>query len=354
MPIKIIKESGYYHIRGTFMGERVRRTTGLRSTVALRPAAEKFRVAAEKEIIEGTFGQEAVHETFRDAAHEYLLWKRMESKIDKRTETKIANLVRYFGDDKLIDIDNGDVATFITTEWRHMKPGSVKRYLNDLIAILRYADSRIKSYHAPTIKRPYVDDERTVHLEMEEAVELLEWFKTERPHYYPHFTTLVSTGVRLGELLTLKPRSFSHNKQVTMVRKRASGSKTKTLMRDVPMTPDMVEIGLMMQHKPVGEPVFQSPKGPWKDANCASGQLNPELHRACKELGFPHEGEEAIRVHDLRHTFAYLTASAGADLGDLQYLMGHSDISMTMRYRGFIQSRARTYVSNMMGKSAGD
>ena len=85
--------------------------------------------------------------------------------------------------------------------------------------------------------------------------------------------------------------------------------------------------------------------GAWSNANGASATLNKVLNKGIKAIGV--DDDEGFRVHDLRHTFAYLTAKAGADLGDLQLLMGHSDISMTMRYRGFILSRARTYVSNL-------
>jgi integrase len=86
----------------------------------------------------------------------------------------------------------------------------------------------------------------------------------------------------------------------------------------------------------------------WTGSNSASATLNKVLRRGCEAIRFfpiCEEGEETnLRVHDLRHTFAYITAKAGADLGDLQYLMGHSDVSQTMRYRGFIQSRAKDFV----------
>jgi integrase len=118
------------------------------------------------------------------------------------------------------------------------------------------------------------------------------------------------------------------------------------------MTDDMLEVARRTQGMEVNLPVFRGITGVWNSPNSASGALNIELKAACKELGFPYQGDEAIRCHDLRHTFAYLCASNGADLGDLQYLLGHSDISMTMRYRGFIQSRARNAVANMRTVSA--
>ena len=39
-----------------------------------------------------------------------------------------------------------------------------------------------------------------------------------------------------------------------------------------------------------------------------------------------------FRVYDLRHTFGSRCAMAGVDLPTLKELMGHSTISMTMRY----------------------
>jgi site-specific recombinase XerD len=40
----------------------------------------------------------------------------------------------------------------------------------------------------------------------------------------------------------------------------------------------------------------------------------------------------AFRLYDLRHTFGSRSAMAGVDLATLKELMGHSNISTTMRY----------------------
>lgn len=55
--------------------------------------------------------------------------------------------------------------------------------------------------------------------------------------------------------------------------------------------------------------------------------LRKPFEHACRAASV-----ENLRLHDLRHTFASIAVSSGADLYAVQRLLGHRDIAMTQRY----------------------
>jgi len=50
-------------------------------------------------------------------------------------------------------------------------------------------------------------------------------------------------------------------------------------------------------------------------------------------------GRPDLRVHDLRHTGATMTARAGVTLAELQQRLGHSSVSAALRYQHAAQGR---------------
>lgn len=93
--------------------------------------------------------------------------------------------------------------------------------------------------------------------------------------------------------------------------------------------------------------------------------LNPEAIECAKKIGFPlhithstlctHMSRikanntfdfEFIGWHTLRHSFATMLAQTGAvTLSELQYLMGHATITMTMKYNHHIPSQTQSVVT---------
>ena len=350
MALKLIRRDGTWRIEGRLLGQRVRQSTRLPDTAAYKPMADKLRSNLEHQILEGgvaraTGGRAGLQSaaTWKDAADGYKAWLKVEGRLNREIEMRLARFEQTWGKVPLNQITSGAIQAWATAEMSGRKPGTVKRYLNTFRASLNWARDNIEGFAGVKVPMPRVNDERDLHFDEDQAVEFLEWVRVDEPGLFPHFLTLIDTGLRLGELMRVRGPHFTAD---TLRVRRRLAKTGKTLTRDIPLTPDMLVLAAKLRGKPAIERVFDvdgRTGKPWTDAR-ASVELCAVLRRGCEAMGLPHTGDEAMRVHDLRHTYAYLVAKAGADLADLQGLLGHADIRQTMRYRGFVQSRARTAV----------
>ena len=77
--------------------------------------------------------------------------------------------------------------------------------------------------------------------------------------------------------------------------------------------------------------------GPWVFPGQVEGQHRTEIkaqwEKICTAAGLVDEtGEKTVRMHDLRHTYASVLASAGLSLPIIGALLGHSQPATTARY----------------------
>lgn len=321
--LKLQKLNSVWYIMGSVDGKRIRKSTKVPVAVQnSQKIANQMRLDMEMAMYNGTGD---VDVTFDDALLEYRKLKQWERRLSADMESKIAKIETYWTGRKLSEITTKAVSTYVEVCLGNLKPGSIRRYLNQLRAILKNAEE-LYNWRCPKIIMPEVDDARDTHLEADEVNQVLGWIRKHEPRYYPHFLLLFDTGARLGEMLSLTTNSFRDGN--VLIRRQMSKNRQKTLTRNVPMTDEVKDLRF-----PIGGLDL------WNCPKSASSTLNKVLKRACLGVGIM-----PIRLHDCRHTFAYLAAKAGADIADLQHLMGHKDISMTQRYRGFVQSRAKNVI----------
>jgi integrase len=134
------------------------------------------------------------------------------------------------------------------------------------------------------------------------------------------------TGMRWGELCELQWGDVDLKAGRLVVRRAFAcghvGPPKSGKDREVPLSPQTV--AALTQHRHLrGDLVFCRPDG----RRLAYHPTDEVLKRICKRAGL-----RRVRWHALRHTFASHLVMRGRSLKEVQELLGHSTIEMTMRY----------------------
>lgn len=140
------------------------------------------------------------------------------------------------------------------------------------------------------------------------------------------------TGLRRGELVTLRWRDVDFHRRTVTVQRSLSGSEeassTKSRRaRHVPM-PDQAKAAL---ERLLTRADFTCPDD-YVFVNRFGRRIDPSALRRRYERARDAERLEPLRFHDLRHSYGSLLVAAGVDLVSVKAAMGHSRITTTERY----------------------
>ena len=167
-------------------------------------------------------------------------------------------------------------------------------------------------------------------------------------NYYDDIVILLGTGLRVSELYGLTRADIDFDRRCIHVRRQlcrtaekpyfVTPPKTKSGIRNVPMT-DAVYMALMRVVKGRTSPKVEL----LVDGHSGflfldkSGMPKVAMHLENYMRGLQARFEQAygkpvprITPHVLRHTFCTNVQQAGLDVKSLQYLMGHSNASVTL------------------------
>ena len=176
-------------------------------------------------------------------------------------------------------------------------------------------------------------------------------------HWYPLFLCAPRTGIRQGELVSLKATDIDFNGRFICVQRNLSRGKISATKngkaRKVDMSTQLAEVlNEMMSHrraealrremeKPAEErrdaaTVVNEVMEGWLFQSPASTQVDPSNLRKVFNRLLTDAKLRRVRFHDLRHSFASLLLQNGESLTYVKEQMGHSSINVTVDIYGHL------------------
>ena len=337
-----------------------------------KPAAQAVASKIRTQLELGEFGLDAENNempTFREYAEGYMkTYSAMNHKPSTHDSYQSAlniHLLSDFGEMGLDAITRKDVKAFINKKRKEgLSSGSVRNFKAYFSAIMSEAvDDEIILFNpaARTGKMIKKDDKPEIRpFTWEEKTKFEGTVEKYYPRYYAFFLTALRTGMRLGELLALKPSDLDFNGGFIEVRRSWVKGKITTPKNGKSRKVDMFKQlqGVLRKHlmdrkkealkKGWGEP----PE--WLFYNDVGGIIDISNFRRRVFLKALEKAElRQIRFHDLRHTYASLRVAKGDNLQDVSKQLGHHSVKFTLDvYSHWMPGKAKNQVDELDSKDA--
>jgi integrase len=249
----------------------------------------------------------------------------------------------FFARHRLDEIKKEPLERFLATLTKD-KGLSAKRAKNVLATLRRILVSAVEWEVLPTMPRfpgVKVAEGRFDFFTREETDQLLRAARTPEEHAILLFA--FHTGARAGEQLAFEWQDLDLYNQLLVFRRSSTkgivGPTKSGRERKVPLTQSL-NVALRCIRHLKGPLVFCNGDG----SPLTLWQLHERLWGACRRAGL-----RRIRWHDCRHSFASQLVIAGTPLRQVQEWLGHSTITMTMRYAHLAPGGGREFLAALDG-----
>ena len=285
--------------------------------------------------------------TFQEALTEFLQHLKYERNMSPHTlrnyESDLEQFRQFlFGIEKRGDIPVEQIDRLTIREWMASlhaagkKKASIARKLASLRTLFQFLirEGKLESNPAKMVATPKIERKLPNHLSMEDAVRFIETPDANtdlgrRDRAILEF--LYATGIRVGELVSIDLTDIDLRERLV----RVLGKRRKE--RIVPFHEHALQA--LMHYLTESRPVFlnNSPVTVRDDKACflnyqgtrittrSVGRMIDKYIKQCADV-------HKISPHSLRHTFATHMLDSGADLRDIQELLGHARLSTTQIY----------------------
>lgn len=235
----------------------------------------------------------------------------------------------YFGDCNLSDLTPHKIEQFKGDRLKKVTGARINRYL----AFLRHVFTMAALWGYWTGENPVkkvrkLKEEKKPdrYLNYEERERL---FNVSPDFLKPIILTALKTGMRQGEILSLKWEDIDLDRGVIFVRNTKAGK-----MRELPIHAELLEMLSKMERQEgyifsdeAGKPLSRF------------GEARGAFERAVKDARIFN-----FTFHDLRHTFASELIMKGVDIKTVQEYLGHSTVAVTERYLHVAPDQKRTSI----------
>jgi integrase len=308
---------------------------------------EAFEALAQRQREVGAGQLERVDRTLGEVAEEYLRYKADHGKRTVASDRRILDgrLLPALGAGRslrsvtapvIAQYEKARMATGAKGRGRTVSPYTVANELAVLRHLLRLARRWGYVDTVPEVVLPKKPAGRLRYLEAPELEQLLAACRESRNPYLATIVTLaVHTGMRKGEILGLEWA------RVDLASARITLYQTKSgKPRGIPINRAVYEtlIALAPEATQRTGPLFPRRSG------AAWGQIRTAFEKALDRAGI-----KGFRFHDLRHTAASHLVMRGATLQEVKEILGHADLSMTLRYAHLSPAHLRGAVERLEG-----
>jgi integrase len=305
-----------------FRGQRIRESTGLTNKQAAQ-YAEAIRKAG---LAEGRAGivRRGPCPQFEDFVNnDYLPWSKIQHAAHPRThlryKTSSQPLIEFFGDLPLDAITTTHVEKFKQVRSAEVSSATTNRDIAAFRFMLNCAMRKGMIAKNP-VHGVKLLPEGPGAMRIIAHEEQQRYLEASNPLLWDVATVILETGMRPEEVFTIRKENVHLLDGYVFV----PTGKTRFARRNIPLTDAVKETLRRRATTAKGPHVFPNRE----DFNRPLTTVKKAHAEALRKA----EIDPPFRIYDLRHTFGSRSAMAGVDLATLKELMGHSDISTTMRY----------------------
>ena len=306
--------------------------------------------AARQEEKEKAEADQRAAVTFGEMAISFLEW----SENNKKSHYADKNRYEKHLEKRFKDIPIRDLSPFhfeklkSSLKKEDLSPATIQQCLQLIRAIFNKTRSWSKhDCEFPAVPFPKVSNRRVAFLTPDQAKALLDAVKKKSLQLWCQCVLGLYAGLRFGEIAALELSDLDFEAGTIHIRDGKGGTRHAFITE--PIRAMFAEWWTVAEKKP--GLIFPARQGGNNPGGGQQRRVSPVFHRTVDDLKLNEgiaDARQRIVFHTLRHSFASWLVMGGENLQTVKELMGHKDISTTMRYSHLAPDFMRNAAHNLV------